>query len=128
MGGEPGVEAFGHAFSVRRDEMLVGEDQDAGLQRRLARLQPSDLRALPNDPPSGGERNGLVGRAGERIGARCKLGRQDLRGGMARRLAVDAVTRRIGGKAEAVEMTDKVVLDKNLTVRADLGHHLLLIA
>ncbi len=47
---------------------------------------------------------------------------------MARSFTVNAVARRIGRKSKTIEASDIMALDKNLTVVADLGHHLLLIA
>jgi hypothetical protein len=74
------------------------------------------------------QRDGVVRSGGKRLGAGGKLRHQHLRGGMACGLAVNAVARCIRREAEAVEAADIMVLDQNLTVRADLGHHLLLIA
>ncbi len=128
MCGEPGIEAGDHALLVGRAQMLVGKDLKAWLQRRLAAFEPSDLRALPHDAAVGRERDGVVRGGGERLGAGGQLRRQHLRGSMARGLAVNAVARRIRRELEAVQAADIMVLDQNLTVGADLGHHLLLIA
>ena len=108
--------------------MLVGKELDTGLERRLAALEPTDLRALPDDPSVRRECNRLVRSAGQRVGPGGELRGEDLGGGVTRRLAVDAVARNVGREAETVETADIVVLDQDLTVRADLGHHFLLVA
>ena len=128
MGGQPGIEAGCDTFAVRRAQMLVDEEVYAGLQRRFAALQPRDPGALPDDPPVRVKRDGLVGSRDKRRGAVGKLRSEHLHRRMARGLPVNAVARRIGRKAKAVKASDIVILDKNLTVVADLGHHLLLIA
>ncbi len=78
-------------LQVGGGEMLVGEDLEAGLQRGLAALEPADLGRLPDDPPVGRQRDGVVGRGGKCCGPRGELGGEHLRGRVARRLAVDAV-------------------------------------
>ena len=98
------------------------------LERRLALLEPGDLRPRPDDAPIGVERDGLVGRPGKRVGAIGKLAGQHLSRRMAGRAAVNAVARCIGREAEAVEPPDIMVLDQNLAVGADLRRDLLLVA
>ncbi len=76
----------------------------------------------------GFKRNRLVRGSGERCGAIGKFRGEHLHCRMARGFPVNAIARCIGREAKAIEASDIVVLDKNLTVVADLGHHLLLIA
>src|SRR5262249_55282527 len=47
--GEPGNEAFAHLLLVRGWQVLVSVDDDRGLERVLARLQPSNLRLAPQN-------------------------------------------------------------------------------
>ena len=110
MGGEPGIQAHSNAFPIRRAQILVGEQLDAWLQRRLAWNQPADLATLPQHAPASRQGNGVVGRGRQCIAARGELARQNLRGRIARGLSMNAVARRIGREAESVQTAHIVVL------------------
>ena len=108
--GEPQVDARLHALARRRRQRLVGEQDEARLQRVVALDDAGDRRALPAQRAVAGEDEIAVGGGRHPLGALGDLAGERLLRGGAQRLRLRTVGIRVGREAEAVEAADMLAL------------------
>ena len=117
-------------LAVGGRKLLVGEQRHLRFQRIGAGLDLGHLLVAPQQAAGARQLEGIRLGGGDAAGAHAEFPRQHLRGGVARRLAVDAVAHGvgIGLETEALDRADLVVLDADRAVVADLGVELFLVS
>ncbi|ODA66062.1 hypothetical protein A7A08_03077 [Methyloligella halotolerans] len=88
---EPGLEALLDPLAIRRQEMLAGDQLDAGLEGGLAALQARDLVALPDDAAMGREGDLRIGSVRQGLCPAGQLLGDNLARRVARSLAVNTL-------------------------------------
>ncbi|VUD70701.1 hypothetical protein MET9862_01274 [Methylobacterium symbioticum] len=118
---EPGFEARLDLLAGGAGEILVGQQPQLGGEQLVAGHQFGHRRAGPADHALVREDEGGVGRRGEALGPRLDLRPERLLGGASERLGLLALGIGIRHEQEAVQVTDVLTLDGDVTVGGDLG-------
>ncbi len=124
----PRLEAGLHLLAIGAGQMLIRQQSHLRLQGIVGGLEGRDLLVAPKHPTGARQLEGVRLGGSDTAGPHAQLTREDVGGGAACGLAVDAFRLRLGRELKPAQAADEVVLDMNGAIFGNLRREFLLVA